>query len=169
MAVEQGGPQDVSLREYARVVWRRKWVVVAVTVVMLVLALANSYRKTPLYAASATLIYEPSVDVTDPLSGSGYYSTSQRESELNAVGSIIASPELVEAARQGMSSDTKKSGYTVSASSSSSSGQSSDSTVAIKAVSASPKAAAEASNAYADAFVAYRKSSSRSRCDRPRK
>jgi receptor protein-tyrosine kinase len=156
VAAELGDPQDVTLREYARVVWRRKWVVVAMTVAITALALAYTLTRTPLYEASATLIYEDSIDVTDPLSGS-YGGSSQRESELSAVASIITSPEIVESARQEMRQAEDSAWYTVSAAPPSSPGQTSGSTVTITAVSPSAETAANAANAYADAFTAFRK------------
>jgi capsular exopolysaccharide synthesis family protein len=158
VAADRSTSQDVALRDYVRVVWRRKWIVIGVTVVLLALALANALTKTPMYAASATLAYESPLDVSNPLSTNSVDS-SQRQVELNAVASVIASPDLVTSARQGLTPEDIASGYSVSASpEEDATDTTSSSTVLITAVSSSPATAAHVANAYAAAFTAFRKS-----------
>ena len=158
MAVDRSDSQDVTLRDYVRVVWRRKWIVVLVTALFTALALGYSFTKTPLYRATATLIFESSLNVADPLSTNNYVDPTQREVELNAVASVIASPDLVTSARQALKAEDVASGYWVTAAPEATSGTSSGSTVLITAESPSAATAARAANAYADAFTAFRKS-----------
>ena len=68
MVVENEKEQGGTLRDYARVVWRRKWIVLAVAVAVTALAVAYTHAKTPMYKASAQLIYESQLDVSDPSS-----------------------------------------------------------------------------------------------------
>ena len=158
MTADRSEAQDVTLREYARVVWRRKWVVAIVTVVFLALSLAYSFTRTPLYEASATLIYESSLNVANPLSTGGYVDSAQRQVELDAVASVIASPDLVKSAREALETEDVAAGYSVTAAPKTKTGTTSSSTVTITAVSSSAATAARAANAYADAFIALRKS-----------
>ena len=158
MAAGRGESQDVTLREYVRVVWRRKWVVIVASVIFLALALAYSYTRIPLYEASATLIYENSLNVTNPLSSNSYGDSTQREVELDAVASVIASPDLIASAQKALSPADLAAGYSVTANTKSTAGASSSSTATISAVSSSAETAARAANAYAEAFIGLRKS-----------
>ena len=145
------GTQDATLRDYARVVSRRKWIVIGIAVLFTALALAYSFVKTPLYEASAQLIYENQLNVSDPLASSGSIDSTTLQLELSSVASIIASPDLVESAR-GTLGDTA-SGFKVSAAPDGTSGN----TVSITATSPGAQTAARAANAYAQAFTAFRK------------
>jgi capsular exopolysaccharide synthesis family protein len=147
------GSQDATLRDYVHVVWRRKWIVVGLTFVLLALALGYSFAKTPLYSASAQLIYEDQINVADPLGSTGSIDTSQLELALDSVASIIASPDLVNKAEDIMGGKTDT--YTVEAAPDGST----TNTVSITAVSPSATTAEKAANAYAEAYVAYRKES----------
>jgi capsular exopolysaccharide synthesis family protein len=156
VVVNQTG-KDPTLRDYARVVLRRKWIVIGVALTLTVLALAYSYAKTPMYKASAQLIYEGQLNVADPLSTSGYVDPSQMQVELNSVASAIASPDLISAARAELGAGMTASSYAVSAAPDAQSGQTNVSTVSITAVSSNAESAALVANAYAKAFTAARK------------
>ena len=156
MAVNEDG-QDATLRDYVRVVRRRKWIVFGVAVALTALALAYSYAKTPMYKASAQLIYEGQVNVADPLSTGGNIDPAQMQVELNSVASAIASPELIASARADLGPGIAASPYAVTAAPDAQSGQTNISTVSITAVSPSAKTAALAAQAYATAFTAARK------------
>lgn len=163
MSVGDSDLQEVRLRDYLRVVWRRKWVVILASAFFVALALAYSFTKLPMYQASATLIYETSLDVADPLSTNNYVDPSQREVELNAVASVIASPDLVTSARQGLKPEDIALGYSVTAAPEATTGTTSGSTVSITAVSPSAATAARVANAYAAAFTAFRRSQEQAR------
>ena len=158
MAADRNGPHDVTLRDYANVVWRRKWIVIGVTVALVALALAYSFMKTPMYKATATLIYQSPVDVSAPLSAPSYVDPTTLATELNAVASVIASPVLVTSARRAMSPADIAVGYSVSAAPAAAASGTSASTVLITAQSPTAGTAARAANAYAAAFTAFRKS-----------
>jgi len=149
---------DVKLRDYVRVIWRRKWIVVGITVVIVALGAGYTMRKTPMYAASATLIYENQIDVSNPLSTGTYVDPSQREVELDSVATVIASPDIAGTARALIDQGGAAADFSVSAAPNMTAGQTVASTVTIAAVSPDPKTAALAANAYATAFTAYRRS-----------
>ena len=149
--------EDPTLRDYARGVWRRKGIVLGAAVAVTALALAYSFVKTPLYEASAQLIYETQLNVADPLSSVGNFNTALQELEIADVAKVIASPDLVQSANGKLDAVALERGFTVSAARDATSGQTGGSTVSIRAVSPSAETAARAANAYAEAFTAARK------------
>lgn len=159
-----GDGQDAILRDYVRVVWRRRLIVVGVAVLLAASALAYSLVKSPLYKASAQLIYENQLDVADPLSTGGYVDAEQRQLELASVEKVIASPEVVRSAETLLLADKGNlSSYTVSAVPDTQSSSSGSNTVSITAVSPSADTAARVANSYAVAFTASRKAREQAR------
>ena len=134
MVVNEVG-KDATLRDYVRVVQRRKWIVLGAAAVLMALALAYSLVKTPLYEASAQLIYETQLNVADPLSVGGSVDPAQMQVELNSVAAAIASPELIDAAGKTLRRHIPLTSYTVSAAPYAQSGQTDNSTVVITAIS----------------------------------
>ena len=165
MAALVNSGYDPALSDYARTIWQRKWIVILVAVAVTALALGYSFVQTPLYEASAQLLYESQLNVADPLSTS-WADSSQRQTELANVATVIASPELATSARAILSQAAAPS-FSVeavpNAKTNSSTGQSDGSTVSIKAISPSADLAARAANAYARAFTAYRKAREQAR------
>ncbi len=58
---ETAEPEELELRDYLRVLRRRKWLIAAVTVVVVGAALAASFAQTPVYRASAQVLLESRV------------------------------------------------------------------------------------------------------------
>lgn len=160
MVVKDQG-EDATLRDYARVVWRKKWLVMGVAVAFTALALAYSFAKTPLYQASSRLIYTSLLNVADPLGSGTSLDPTLMQIELSSVSSEIASPELVQSVQSELGGNGAPGGYSVSAApDTTSSGQTgSGNTVSITAVSPDAQTAARVANAYAAAFAAARKES----------
>jgi len=158
--------RDPNLSDYARTVWQRKWIVIVLTAAVTALVLVYSFVQTPQYEASAKLLYENQLNVADPLSTS-FVDSTQRQTELANVASVIASPDLVRSAQAMLPQAAAVSGYSVDTVSdtkpSASTGQSDVSTVSIRAVSPSAEIAARVANAYAQAFTAYRKAREQAR------
>ena len=84
--------------------WRRKWIIVLVTVVATGAAFGFSYRQAKVYQAQADLIYEQSVNVANPLTGQSYTDPTQRTAELDSVNAIIQSPTIAQRAANSSSS-----------------------------------------------------------------
>ena len=148
------------MRDYAGVLWRRKLVLLSVIILATAAAFFLAWRQTPQYSASATLIYEASLDVTSPNSNASL-DTNQLTLELQGVSDEIASPGMHELAKalllkRGVTSTD----YTISSSTvaDSKSGTIRD-TASIFAYSSDPTLAAAAANAYADVYVDWRKRS----------
>lgn len=164
--IMQEGPR---LSDYVRVLWRRKWLVSAVTAFALAAAIGMTYTATPVYRAVATLIYETPLNVADPLSGSSYMSSTDRATDLDSVASVIASPDIATAARQRLSNEDIAAGYAVSAGppkADTATGITTGSTVLVTVESRSAAAAAHAANAYARAFTDYRKAQAQTQVQR---
>ncbi len=151
--------EGLTLRDYLGVMWRRKWIIILVTVVATVAAFGFSYRQAKVYQAQADLIYEQQLDVANPLTGQTYADPNARSLELSSVDAIIKSEPILDRADtlledQGLPTT----GFTVSSEleqTTATSGQTSN-VVSIVATSEDPELAAAASQAYADAFVAWR-------------
>lgn len=162
MAIDENG-KDATLLDYALVVRRKKWLVLGVAVALMALALAYSFLKTPMYRASAQLIYEKELDVADPLSARRYVDPAEIQRELNGVAVAIASPEIIESAGETLSSSAPASSYSVSAGLDVPLSGTDTSTVSVTAESVDPVVAARVANAYAEAFTAARKSREQAR------
>ena len=157
--LEQDG---MALRDYLGVIWRRKWVILLVVVAATASAYYFSVRQAKQYEASADLIYEQQLDVSNPLTGQSYTDASERNLELRSVGTILAGPDMIQRAAANLREHGKAAtGFEItsapvtdSAAGSSSSGSN---VVRITATSGDAQLAAAAANAYASEFVGYRK------------
>ena len=67
MQPDQSGGIDV--REYVSMLRRHIWLIVICTVALGLAAFLYSNSKTPMYEASAQLLYEQPLDINDPLGG----------------------------------------------------------------------------------------------------
>ena len=152
--------EGLTLRDYLGVMWRRKWIIILVTVVATVAAFGFSYRQAKVYEAQADLIYEQQLDVANPLTGQTYTDPNARSLELSSVDAIIKSPQMTErAATELEEQGLPTTGFTVRselAPTDATSGQTGN-VVSIFATSEDPELAAAASQAYADSFVDWRK------------
>ena len=72
--------EGLTLRDYLGVMWRRKWIIILVTVVATGAAFGFSYRQAKVYQAQADLIYQQQLDVANPLTGQSYTDPTQRTS-----------------------------------------------------------------------------------------
>lgn len=150
-----------SLRDYIRWIRSRIWLVVAVTLVSAASAYLVSSSQTPMYEASARLMYQPPADLTNP-SGSGLGSDSSTlEIQLQSVIDSIADPTVAARAEQALGNSNSGARAKVTANlyvpKDSSAGTSSSNLVEITAESPSATSAAALANAYAAAVIAVRK------------
>ena len=142
----------LSARAYLRVLARWKWVIIAVTVVVTILGGAYTWTRTPLYAASAQLLYVKQIDIANPLSQS-FIDTTAQQAEIESVPTVIQSAKVNSAAQRNMGPAHVNAGYSVSAVLQPGLNNMYSNVVAITGVSPSPAAAADAANAYAQAFI----------------
>jgi len=154
--------EGLTLRDYLSVLWRRKWIILLVVVVATASAFYFSYRQTKLYEASADLIYEKPLDISNPLTGQVYTDPNERALELRSVGSVLASPDMESRAKAVLKEKgVAVTGIEVSAApvqdETAGSTATSGNVVRITATSPYPERAAAAANAYAGAYISWRK------------
>jgi Mrp family chromosome partitioning ATPase/capsular polysaccharide biosynthesis protein len=145
----------IDFRQYLTVLRRHILVILVLTVALGIGGYAYASSKTPMYEASAVLLYEPQLDITNPAS-SGSGNSLDQELQLQNAVTIIGGPEL--AGRVGVQLPRTTAPYSVSASVTSSDVESGmiGNTLTISVTSPDPEVAAEVANLYADKFVAYR-------------
>ena len=87
--------EALSLREFLGVAWRRRWVILLVTAAFTLVAYVYAARQPDMYQASSALIYESQIDVSNPLSQYTYTDPYERDLEMRAINSILASPDMI--------------------------------------------------------------------------
>jgi polysaccharide biosynthesis transport protein len=150
----------LTLRDYLGVLWRRKWVMVAIVACATVGAYLYSARQTAQYKASASLIYEAPLSVFDPLSSSSNsVDPLQQQLDVQSVGTIVGSPDMQARVKRLVGAAILGSApYTISGAAVQPNANSSYTNVAtISAVSPDRAQAARIANAFARAFIAARK------------
>ena len=156
----------LDFRQYLAVLRRHILVILILMLALGVGAYAYASSQTPMYEASALLLYEPQLDITDPLGGTGYGNSLAQELQLQNATTIIGGPELAKRVQGALSSSTIEEPYSVSATVSSSdleSGSGIGNTLSISVTSPDPEVAAEVANAYAEEFMDWRVEKDRSR------
>lgn len=154
-------PEGLTLRDYLAVVWRRKWVILLVVVVATTSAYWFAARQPNVYQASTTLMYESQLDLSNPLTSGGQSGIGgdERYAQLLAVGTALTSPDVRRSAEETLTAlGVSSAGLSLSSEPIEDSGTSSHGNlVRITATGNDPDRAASVANAYAAAFVAFRK------------
>lgn len=92
--------KEIDLLEYARVVLKRRWVLVTFTAALVALAAVLSFTRTPLYRATATLLIdEPGaslLNIQDVLNSGAYYRGDYLGTYFNTQLRLLSSRSLAE-------------------------------------------------------------------------
>jgi len=138
------GP-ELSLRDYLHILGRRKQLITVVTLLVTVPAVVFSLLKTPVYAGQAELLLQPRSSETlfDPNSGLRSDPARQVQNEIR----ILSSAPVRDAVRQQLGSAPKVSASAIGATD----------LIRVTARSADPQQAATFANAYATAYIDYRR------------
>jgi Mrp family chromosome partitioning ATPase/capsular polysaccharide biosynthesis protein len=145
----------MSLRDYLAVIRRSLWLIILITAICAVGAYFYSNSKTRIYEASALLMYDPPLSLSQSISLQPQDPLSVTV-ELQKIPSEIASPEVAARAKTLIGSAAAP--YSVSAAAVTSDATTSYSTSAsITADSPSAQTAAKVADAYAKALIAWRK------------
>jgi Mrp family chromosome partitioning ATPase/capsular polysaccharide biosynthesis protein len=150
----------MSLRDYLVVLWRRKWIIVLVVVAASLAAYASAARQTRVYEASALLIYEKPLDVSNPLSaGMNWVDPTQQILDVQSIGAVIQDPAMAERVRAAVGdSILEQASFSVVGSADQPDANSDTTNLAtITVASSDAQQAARIANAYATAFIAYRR------------
>jgi non-specific protein-tyrosine kinase len=154
--------EGLTLRSYGDVLWRRKWLVLLFAVVATAAALGYSLLQPKIYEASAELLYEKQVTVSNPLTGASYADSSERYALLASVGNVMESPDMKTRA----TAELRENGHPVVGfdieaevvgADAGATAITTSTIVRIAATSESPQLATAAANAYAEAYVTYRR------------
>ena len=161
--------EGVTLRDYLGVIWRRKWIVILVTLVTTGAAFGFTWAQDRVYEAQADLIYEQQFDVSNPLTGQSYTDPTQRTSELTSVNAIIQSPNVQQRVAASLEDQgLPASGYEVRAEiaqDESGTGTQSTNVVSVIATSWDADYSAAVAQVYADEFVDWRNERMRAQID----
>ena len=147
----------IDLRQFVTIM-RRHAIIIAVLIVALGLAAyAYAAAQTPMYSASALLLYEPALDVTDPL-GQGYNSIAAQDLQMQSAVTILTGPEIAKRVTSQLGNRSAWPTTAVSAAISSSdvAAGTSGNGVTVTVDSSDAAWAAKAANAHAQQFVDYR-------------
>ena len=92
--------KEIDLLEYARIVLKRKWVLVTFAAVLIALAAVLSFTRTPLYRATATLLIdEPGaslLNIQDVLNAGAIYRSDYLGTYFNTQLRLLTSRSLAE-------------------------------------------------------------------------
>ena len=88
--------EGLAVLSYLAVVSRWKWLIIGVTLTCLAAGFAYLYRSTPLYRATAKLLYVQPVTISNPLI-QGSYSQSYEQPDIATVSAMVASTQVTEA------------------------------------------------------------------------
>jgi Mrp family chromosome partitioning ATPase/capsular polysaccharide biosynthesis protein len=156
----------IDVRRLFAVLRRNIVIIVPLTVVLGLLGYGYAQMQTPMYEAGALLLYEPQIDISDP---QGNADPNMMRLQLQSAVTILRGPEIRNRSRQELGNSDSLPPYTVTAEISSSDVASDDGSgngVAVIVDSPDPEFSADAANAYADAFVAYRIKQEQDRIER---
>jgi polysaccharide biosynthesis transport protein len=148
---------SATLRDYVRVVWLRKWLVLAVVVVFTLLAFAYSFTRPKVYEATAQMMYSPPANVDNP---GGSVDVNTLTIQLQSVGNIINTSRVRKQAASDLGQAKAAQPYSVTATVVVPSGTNSSAipdSVDVTAQASSPELAADVANAYATAVIEVRK------------
>ncbi len=146
----------VPLRAYMRVVWRWKWVIGLLALLGVAAGILYWQFTDPSYSASAQIIYEAQIDIGDPLNP-GYSNYSQRVSDLETVPSVVGSAEVGTLAQDILGEDFPTWTYSVTADLDPGVDNTYSNVVAMRATGPAAKGASRVANAFAEAFIAWRR------------
>jgi len=155
--------EGLSLGSYFGVIARWKWLILAITVVVGAAGGAYTWTRTPMYAASAQLLYVQQLGIASAL-GQDQVDQTLQQADIGSVPAVVSSAVVGAQAAQLLNGKNMSAGYSTNVAlttDTSTSGYSS--VVSIGATSSDPRTAALAANAYAAAFVAWRRDSERAR------
>ena len=147
---KQGGG---LIEQALRIMRRRKWVIVQATIAVPVLALAFTLTQEKQYTATATLLF---IEAPTTLNETNAVIDPTREAATNS--QLATLPVIAEGAAKSLE-EKVPAGEILGSVTVTPSGESN--TASIAAVSGSPELAAEIANAYANAYIAFRRSTDR--------
>jgi succinoglycan biosynthesis transport protein ExoP len=137
-------PRPLTIRDYVSILWRRKWIVVAMLALVAATAAFFSYRATPQYTSTSEVVVRPArFDPTQPSEAFGFQNMVTEVQLAN-------SSEVAQAATDGLV------GRGINPASVSAAQVTDAETIVFTATSPDPKSASASANAWANAYLANR-------------
>jgi capsular exopolysaccharide synthesis family protein len=94
----RGSEQPAGVREFLGVLWLRKWSLILVTLVVVGVALAYSFTRTPIYESTAEVLVRPiSFDPSQPGTAPGFINMETEERVATSAPVAAAAKELLQA------------------------------------------------------------------------
>ncbi len=149
----------MTLRDYGRVIVRRLWLILLIVVVATGAAFFFSSRQTKMYAATAKIIYTPQLNLAYPLAGQSSVDPYAQQADVQSVATVISSPDMRQrGADLVRKQEPAPATFNVTAAvQSDNTNTYANTVVSIKGTSSAPATAEIAANAYATAFIEWRK------------
>lgn len=148
--------------ERARRSLRWIWLIAAICLIVTTSAYVAAKAQTPIYSASATLVYEPRLDLETTLGGGSTGGGAIQETmTVGGLASMVSSPPVREGAERALAATAVADGYTVSAAPVFLDSASVSDTVQVTALSSHAGVAALAANAYAASLIRVRETAQR--------
>lgn len=149
--------EGVAVLSYLAVISRWKWLIIVVTLACIGAGLGYLATATPTYEATAKLLYVQPVTISNPLI-QGSYSQTYQQPDIATISAIVQSTQVNKAAFDLLKGKDVSAGYHMSATQPvDSAGNSSTTLIGIQAESTVAQTSADAANAYAKAFIEYRR------------
>lgn len=149
-------PAGIDVKRLKAIARRHALFIVAITLVCGLGAYLYSSSQTPMYEASALLLYETQLDITNPL-GQDYSDKNTRELALQSAVTIVTGPEIRKSVKELLGDTSGRPPHSVSAvvtsSDVSASSDSVSNGVRVSVVSPNAQWAMRLANAYAQEFV----------------
>ena len=150
--------EAVEPRDYLRVIRERAWVIILSVVIVLGAALAFSYTATPMYRASAALVYQKN-NLDQALFGSQIFpNNSNQDREIQTMASMVKVGQVAEAVKEQLDSPLSPASLLGMVSVKTSA---TTNVLEIQADSADPAQAANVANGFAEQFIALRQATDR--------
>jgi Mrp family chromosome partitioning ATPase/capsular polysaccharide biosynthesis protein len=156
-----GEPQGMTLRDYAQVVVRRLWLIALIVVVATGSAYFLSARQTRMYQATAKIMYAAPLNAANALTGQSAVDPYGQQDALQSVATAISNPVLQRRTAGLVAKQAPAPApFALTAQVETTTNNTNNllnTVVDINAASSVPKTAQVAANAYATAFIAWRK------------
>ena len=144
---------------------RHLWLIIAIPVLAAVGAYFYAHFQTPMYSATAQIVYQPAIDPSNPSATQALIDPSSQQLQVESATTMITGPAIAKlvADSAGVSATTPAFSMSATPTSPASSGAGTTYTngVAISVSSADPEWAAKLANAFATKFISWRADSQR--------
>ena len=151
---------DMNTGQFLALVRRHAWLIVTLAVLSAGGAYLLTSSQTPMYSASAELLYSPGVNLSNPLSNYGIVDPSSQQLQILAATTTITSPDIEGLVRSAVGTQSILPSYSVQATVSTpiQTGASATYSTGVIITVTSPDAqwAARLANAYAEQFIRWR-------------